>query len=93
MGLTAYLFWWRAYRHKPSDRAWLFGMALAVVTGWQIANGWVEGRVHSAYILGAGNLFSPTTLLPGLGMMEGLLIHRWLNPARKTRIPGQCQSG
>ncbi len=79
-GIAAYVVWRRVYRRAPTARAWLLGVALAVVTGWQIANGVVEGRMHSAYILWSGDLFTLTNLLMGMGMMEGMLIHRWLNP-------------
>ena len=80
IGLLAYLFWRRLYRRQPTGTAWLFGMTLAVITGWQIANGIIEGHMHAVYIAWSGNLFTLTNLLSGLGMMEGVLIHRWLNP-------------
>jgi len=69
------------YHHKPSFFSWSLGMITITLAAEQLATGYLEGRYHGAYIVGAASLFSPTNLLTYGWMVSAVFFHlslcRW----------------
>jgi len=52
------LYWYRRFKREPSLLDWFMGLITITVAGFQIAQGYNEGRFHAAYIHYAGSLFN-----------------------------------
>ena len=77
------LYWVRRYRRSPTFFHWALGLVTVVLAGMQLATGYLEGRYHAAYIIGAGSLFSPTNILIYSWGISALFFHLALCPLRR----------
>ena len=74
--LSVYLFYWlRRYRRKPSFLNWSMGLATILFVSMQLAQGYLEGRFHAAYIFFAGSLFNPLYVLLYAWAISATFIH------------------
>lgn len=81
--VVVYLAYWvRKYRRQPSLLAWVMGMATIVLAATQFSFGHLEGRYHSAYLSGAGTLFSPVHLLTLGWAVSAVLMHCVICPKK-----------
>jgi hypothetical protein len=86
MLLCMYLFFWiRRYNRRPSIPNWCFGLVTLELAVLQLAISYLEGSHHSAYIAGAGLLFSSTHILIYGFMISAFFIHRALSPRSKIK--------
>jgi hypothetical protein len=84
--LIYFLHWVRLYRRKPSFFIWGLGLVTATLIGMQLAIGYLEGRYHGAYIIGATSVLSPTNILIYGWGLSAVFFHMALCPMRKMRI-------
>ena len=74
------LYWYRRFKKEPSLLNWLMGLITITVAGFQIAQGYNEGRFHAAYIFFSGSLFNVLQIPILLGVLVAIGIHFSLCP-------------
>ncbi len=79
------LYWTRKYRRNPNFFVWLLGLATFMMAGTQFAAGYLEGRYHAAYIVGAMDALSPTNILTYGWTISTLFFHSSLCPWRRMK--------
>ncbi|MFC1965719.1 hypothetical protein ACFLWI_02060 [Chloroflexota bacterium] len=75
-----YILWYRKYRKKPSNITWDYGTITISVIGMQLAQGYVEGRFHAAYILYSGSPFNVLIIFEVVIVAFAIFIHYQLFP-------------
>jgi hypothetical protein len=75
----------RKYRRSPSFLRWALGAVTIVLTAMQFAMGYLEGRYHGAYIIGAMSLFAVTDILIYGWALSAVFLHSALCPPRLRR--------
>jgi len=79
--LLGYLLYWvRKYRREPTLLYWAMGLTTIMLAAEQFAAGYLEGRYHGAYIMGATTLFSPADILTYGWMIAAVFFHFSLCP-------------
>ncbi len=81
------VYWARRYRRDPSPFFWSLGAVTIVLAAMQLATGYLEGRYHGAYVVGAMSLFSPTDLLIYGWAASAVLFHAALCPWQRMKAP------
>ena len=79
------LYWMRRYRHAPSFFRWSLGAVTMVFAAMQFATGYLEGRYHGAYIMGAMSAFSVTDLLMYGWAVSAVFFHSAVCPLRRLK--------
>jgi len=89
VGLFAFylLYWVKKYHRNPSFFCWCPGAVTVVFLAMQLATGYLEGRYHGAYVVGAMSLFSPTDLLIYGWAGSALFFHAALCPWQRMKVP------
>jgi len=88
--LLGYLLYWvHRYHTRPSILCWAMGLATIVFAGQQLIAGYIEGKYHSAYILGASSLLSSTNLMIYVWMISMVFFHFAICPKVKMRKQGE----
>jgi hypothetical protein len=75
----------RVYRRNPDFFIWGLGLVTAMLVGMQLAMGYLEGRYHAAYIIGATSVLSPTNILVWGWGLSAVFFHLSLCPVKKMR--------
>ena len=75
----------RKYHRTPSFFTWSLGAVTLMLSAIQFATGYLEGRYHAAYIIGATLLFSPTDVLTYGWAIAAVFFHSSLCPWRRMR--------
>ena len=75
----------RKYRSNPSFFRWSLGVVTIMLAAVQFATGYLEGRYHAAYIMGAMAVFSVIDLLIYGWAASAVLFHSSLCPLRRMR--------
>lgn len=84
--LTYYLLYWaRRYRRTPSFFYWSLGAVTLVLSAMQFATGYLEGRYHAAYIIGAMSFLSPTDVLTYGWALSAIFFHSALCSWRRLK--------
>ncbi len=81
------LHWVRRYRRSPSCLRWALGAVTIVFAALQFATGYLEGRYHAAYIIGAMSAFSLTDVLIYGWAVSAVFFHNAVCPLRRIRAP------
>jgi len=79
------IYWYRRFRRVPSKINWLMGLITITIAGFQLAQGYNEGRFHAAYIYYASSLFDILEVLICLVLIAAILIHFALFPISNLR--------
>ena len=79
------LYWVRKYRRAPSFFRWSLGAITMVFAAMQFASGYLEGRYHAAYIMGAMSVFSLTNILMYGWAVSAVFFHNAVCPLRLMR--------
>ena len=77
--------WMRKYRRRPSFLTWSLGAVTLMLAAMQFAMGYLEGRYHAAYIIGAMVSFSPTDILTYGWALAAVFFHSALCPWKMSR--------
>ncbi|MFC2001219.1 hypothetical protein ACFLUZ_01795 [Chloroflexota bacterium] len=84
--LLFYLFYWMLkYRRNPSFFTWSLGLITLMLAAMQFATGYLEGRYHTAYIIGAISFPSPTDILTYSWAISAVFFHSSLCPWRRMK--------
>jgi hypothetical protein len=84
--LLFYLVYWvRKYYRSPTFFIWSLGLITLMTAATQFATGYLEGRYHTAYIIGAMTFLSPTDVLSYSWAISAVFFHSALCPWRKMR--------
>ena len=84
--LLFYLCYWiRKYWRHPTFFHWSLGLVTLMLAAIQFAFGYLEGRYHGAYIVGAMSFFSPADVLAYGWAVSAIFFHWALCPWRKMR--------
>ena len=88
VGLFAFylLYWVRKCHRNPSLFHWSLGAVTIALAAMQLATGYLEGRYHGAYVVGAMSLFSPTDLLIYGWAASAIFFHSALCPWRRIKV-------
>ena len=78
-------YWMRRYRHNPNFFTWSLGLITMMLSAMQFATGYLEGRYHTAYIIGAMSFLSPTDVLIYGWTISALFFHSSLCPWRRMK--------
>jgi hypothetical protein len=88
-GITLLLFylgyWMRKYRRNPNFFYWSMALVTFMVASVQFAFGYLEGRYHGAYIIGAMSFLSPTDVLTYGWAVSAVFFHSALCPWRRMK--------
>jgi len=79
------LYWMRKYLRGPNFFTWSLGAVTMMLSGMQFATGYLEGRYHAAYIVGAMSFVSPTNILTYGWAISAVFFHSALCPLRKMK--------
>lgn len=79
-------YWLRKYWHNPNFFNWLLGLITFMLAAVQFASGYLEGRYHGAYIIGAMSFLSLTDLLAYGWAVSAIFFHSALCPLRKLGV-------
>ncbi|RLC61665.1 MAG: hypothetical protein DRI01_08120, partial [Chloroflexi bacterium] len=79
------LCWMRKYRRNPSFFVWSLGAVTLMLAAMQFAIGYLEGRYHAAYIIGAMAFLSPTDILTYGWALAAVFFHSALCPWKMMR--------
>jgi len=79
------LCWMRKYRRNPSFFVWSLGAVTLMLAAMQFATGYLEGRYHAAYIIGAMAFLSPTDILTYGWALAAVFFHSALCPWKMMR--------
>lgn len=79
------LYWVRRYRRNPSFFCWSLGAVTIMFAAMQFATGYLEGRYHAVYIIGAMSLFSLTDVLTYGWAASAVFFHSALCPRQRMR--------
>jgi hypothetical protein len=79
------LYWMRKYRRNPSFFTWSLGLITLMLAAMQFATGYLEGRYHAAYIIGAMSFPSPTDVLTYGWAISAVFFHSSLCQWRKMK--------
>ena len=83
--LPIYLFWFRKYRKKPTLFNWFTGLITISAFGFQLGQGYIEGRFHALYILRVNSLFDLKDILVYLGIAIMWIVHFNLCPISRLK--------
>jgi hypothetical protein len=83
------LYWVRRYHSTPTFFYWSLGLVTVTFSGAQLAMGYLEGRYHAAYIIGAGSLFSLTDIVTYGWALSAIIFHFALCPLHRMKIASQ----
>jgi len=78
-------YWMRKYRRNPSFFNWSLGAVTLMLSAMQFATGYLEGRYHTAYIIGAMTFFSPTDVLSYGWAISAVFFHSSLCSWRRMK--------
>jgi len=78
-------YWMRKYRWNPTFFSWSLGLITLLLAAMQFATGYLEGRYHAAYIIGATVVLSPTDILTYSWTVSAVFFHSSLCPWRKMK--------
>lgn len=79
------LHWYRRFRREPSLMNWTMGLITIVAAGFQLAQGYNEGRFHAAYIYYSDSLLNILNIPIYLLVIAAILIHFTLCPRSKMK--------
>jgi len=79
------LYWVRKYRCNPSFFCWSLGAVTVMLAAIQLASGYLEGRYHGAYIIGAMSFLSPTDILTYGWAVSAIFFHSSLCQWRRMK--------
>ena len=79
------LYWVRRYRRAPFFFRWSLGAVTTVFAAIQFATGYLEGRHHGAYIMGAMSAFSVTDILIYGWAVSAVFFHSAVCPLRRMK--------
>lgn len=79
------LYWYRRFRRVPSKINWLMGLITITIAGFQLSQGYNEGRFHAAYIYYTGSFFNVLYIPIILLVIAAILIHFTLCPISKMK--------
>jgi len=79
------LYWYRKYHRESSFMTWFMGAITIAAAGFQIAQGYNEGRFHAAYIHYAGSLFNILQINILALVIIAILTHIILCPISKIK--------
>jgi len=82
-------YWMRKYRWNPTFFSWSLGLITLLLAAMQFATGYLEGRYHAAYIIGATSFLSPTEVLIYGWTVSAVFFHSALCPWRRMRITNE----
>jgi len=89
-GITLLLFylcyWIQKYRRNPGFFIWSLGLITLMLSAMQFASGYLEGRYHAAYIIGAMVFLSPTDILTYSWAISAVFFHSALCAWRRMRM-------
>ena len=83
--LLYFLFWLRRFQSKPSIMSSILGLTTICIAASQLANGYIEGRFHHAYIVLAGSINNPLNIIIYIAVIASFFIHFSLFPISKIR--------
>jgi len=84
--LLFYLAYWiRKYYHNPNFFIWSLGLITLMMAATQFATGYLEGRYHTAYIIGAMVFLSPTDILSYSWAFSAVFFHSSICSWRRMR--------
>ena len=78
------LYWHRRFKREPSVINWTMGAITIVIAGMQLAQGYIEGRLHVAYIYYSGTPLNPLQIICLSLIIASALIHFVIFP--RSRI-------
>jgi hypothetical protein len=81
------LYWVRKYHRNPSFFYWSLGAVTIALAAMQLATGYLEGRYHAAYIMGAMSLLSVTNILIYGWAVAAIFFHAALCPWQRMKVP------
>jgi len=79
------LYWMRKYRRNPNFFTWSLGLITLMMAAIQFATGYLEGRYHTAYIIGAMSFLSPTGVLTYGWAISAVFFHSSLCSRRRMK--------
>lgn len=79
------LYWIRKYWHNPNFFTWSLGLITLIMAAMQFATGYLEGRYHAAYIIGAMSFPSLTDVLTYGWAISAVFFHSSLCPWRRMK--------
>ncbi len=79
------LHWVWRYRGTPTFFYWSLGLVTVIFAVMQLATGYLEGRYHTAYIIGAGSLFSLIDILIYGWAFSAVFLHCAICPWRRMK--------
>ncbi len=89
--LVFYLVYWaRKYHRSPSFFHWALGAVTIVFAAMQFATGYLEGRYHAAYVIGAMSAFSLTDVLIYGWAVSAVFFHNAVCPLRLIKAPAEA---
>jgi len=83
------VYWMRKYRRNPGFFVWSLGAVTLMLAAMQFATGYLEGRYHAAYIIGAMVFLSPTDILTYGWALAAVFFHSALCPWRRIIRPSE----
>lgn len=78
-------YWYRKFKREPFLINWLMGSITIVIAGFQLAQGYIEGRFHAAYFYYSQTLLNPLTIIYFLLIIASALIHFVIYPWSKIQ--------
>lgn len=78
--LLYFLVWFRRYKHNPSRIHSLLGLTTIAIAMFQLAQGYIEGRFHHAYIVLAGQMLNPFYIIYAVVLLASFFVHYSLFP-------------
>jgi hypothetical protein len=74
--------YWRA----PSFFTWSLGVVTLMLSAMQFATGYLEGRYHAVYVVGATAIVSPTDVLTFGWAIAAIFFHSALCPLSRLKV-------
>jgi len=85
--LLFYLVYWiRKYYNNTNFFIWSLGLITLMMAATQFATGYLEGRYHTAYIIGAMVFLSPTDVLSYSWAISAIFFHLSLCSWRRMKM-------
>jgi len=79
------VYWMRKYQRNPGFFVWSLGAVTLMLAAMQFATGYLEGRYHAGYIIGAMVFLPPTDILTYSWAVAAIFFHLALCPWIKMR--------
>ena len=68
-----YSYWYKRYQKKPTFTSWFMGLITIAIAGFHLAQGYTEGRFHSAYIYFSRMPLSPLAIIISIFVIVSIL--------------------